>query len=296
VASTRGIGRLAGVTILVPLALAAAVVVASARGGTTLATRSWSLAAAGYPSVTVLPGRAAASKRSVTIRLPAGATQGGNTWYRIHLHYRLELDPRTPAGHVYVEASTDGWPCAMVRFDVSRVAGQVHVREVASGLVDGVQAKPAALVHEGTFENFLEYRGVRGGPNTVTFTAERYGPARFRRLTIFGDTRIVRSSAALPALTLEPFAPRRVTAGVPFLLGFRVRNTGGIRTLAGGVGLVPGSGLRQLRAGAFPALRTGAAATGSLRLLAPHAGDYDLTIAAQGGNAGQSATLAVTAR
>ena len=294
VAPLGGAGWTRGATIFALVALVAAFV-PSAQGLPGPGTRTWSLAAAGYPQIVVLPGRATASKRTVTITLPRGAVQGGTTWYRIHLHYRLALDPKSAAGHIYVEAATDGWPCAMVRFDVTRVHGQAHARMVASGLVAGAQTKAVALVHEGTFENYLEYRGVRGGRNTVTFTAERYGPARFRKLTIYGDTSIVRSSAGLPELTLEPFAPRTVTAGVPFLLRYRVRSTGGIRTLAGRVALLPGSGLRQLRGSAFPALRPGAAATGSLRLLAPHRGDYNLTIAAQGGNAGQAATLAVTA-
>jgi hypothetical protein len=293
VASLGGVSWLRGAAFFALVTLVAAFV-PSAHGVTIAGTRSWSLAAAGYPPIVIHPGQATSSKRSATITLPDGAVQGGKTWYRIHLHYRLALDPQSPSGHIYVEASTDGWPCAMVRFDVTRANGTAHVKMVASGLVDGVQAKTVALVHEGTFENFLEYRGVRSGRNTVAFTAERYGPARFRSLTIYSDTRIVRSSAALPELTLEPFAPRRVTAGVPFLLGFRVRNTGGIRTLSGHVDLIPGSGLKQLRAGTFPALPTGALTTGSLHLVAPHAGDYQLTIAAQGGNASQAATLALT--
>lgn len=258
-------------------------------------TPSWSLDAAGYPRVVLLPGKATATKRSVVLLLPNGAVQGGKTWYRIHLHYRLSLDPRTPPGHVYVEAATDGWPCAMIRFDVTRVGGKPRVREVASGLVDGVRAKEVALVHEGTFENFLEYRGVRGGRNVVTFTVERYGQARFRRLTVFGDTAIVRSAAGLPALSLEPFAPRSVRAGVPFALRVRVRNTGGVRTLGGRVDLVPGSALRQLAAGTFPTLLPGAVAMGSLRLLAPHRGRYVFTVTAEGGNASQAAALAVSA-
>jgi len=291
VTGVRGSTRAA--TLLTLIALVAAFV-ATARGSTP-GLRSWSIAAAGYPRVVIHPGKGTMSKRTVAITLPKGAVQGGRTWYLIHLHYRLVLDPQTPPGDVYVEAATDGYPCAMIRFDVTRVNGKPRVKAAASGLIsNGVKA--VGLVHEDTFENYLEYRGVRGGRNTVTFTAERLGPARFLRLTIFGDTRVVLTRASLPALAVEPFAPRRVTAGVPFALAYRIRNTGGSRTLAGQVGLVPGSGLRQLRGGAFPALRPGGVANGSLRLLAPHRGTYRLTIVAQGGNAGNAATLALTAQ
>jgi hypothetical protein len=99
-------------TVLAIATVAAAVLATGAQSRRHSGAQSWSLAAAGYQSIVVRPGTTTRSTYAVTIGLPAGAVQGGNTWYRIHLHYRIELDPQLPPGHVYVEAATDGWPCA----------------------------------------------------------------------------------------------------------------------------------------------------------------------------------------
>ncbi len=281
------------------LVLQTCVIVAALAGGvkvgaTTAARSAWSLAAAGYPQLVIRPGAAAQASRSVTLNLPPHAVQGAGTWYRIRLHYRLELDPQTPPGHVYVEAASDSYPCAMIRFDVTRKGGEPHVVKAETGVVNGSNLANVGLVYEGRFENVLEYRGVRGGPNAVTFTIERLGAARARKLTIFPDTAIVSSRAGLPALTLEPFVPRHLKAGRPFVLRFHVQNTGGISTQGGHVALLPGSGLRQLAPAPFPALRPGGSAAGSLRLVAPKPGRYRLTLAATTSTAGRAATLAVT--
>jgi len=196
---------------------------------------------------------------------------------------------------VYVEAATDGWPCAMIRFDVTRVHGRIRVTTGEVGSDHRVHAANVGLVHEARFVNVLEYRGMRGGRNAVTFTVERLGPARFRQLTVFGDTAIVRSSVGLPGLRLEPVVPRGVRVDTPFVLRFRVRNTGDVRTHAGRVHLQLGGGLLVVGGGTFPALRPGAAAMGSLRLLAPHRGRYQLLLVADSTNAGTMATLGVSA-
>lgn len=276
-------------SLIVAVVLGAANADATARG-----TASWSLAGAGYSQLVIRPGAAPRKSRSVRLRLPTNAVQGAGTWYRIRLHYRLELDPQTAPGHVYVEASTDGYPCAMIRFDINRVGGKTRVVKAETGLVNGSSVTRVGLVHEGVFENVLEYRGVRGGPNVVTFTTERLEAARARALTIYPDTAIVSSRAGLPAITLEPFVPRGLKAGRPFALRFRVRNTGGVRTQGGHAALIPGSGLRQVGTASFPALAPGTAAMGSMKLVAPHAGRFQVTIAATTSNAGRSATFAVT--
>jgi hypothetical protein len=230
------------------------------------------------------PTKRPAAERDFAFRLPRGAKQGSDTWYLIRLHFRLSVMPASGSGRLYVVASTDGRPCALVRFDVRRTASGLRVRSSELGLVRGARrASGRSLVRETRFENFLQFAGVRGGRNVLTLKIEQYDGARMRSLRFFADSGIVVSHRGPAALALEPLLrSRTVEAGRTFKLDFRLRNTGErpaegatVRVLA-----APGLAIRGARSRTVGAVGPKTYAGGTFELEPQRAGRFAITLVA----------------
>jgi hypothetical protein len=225
------------------------------------------------------------SYRDVEFTLPRGAHQGPNSWYLIRLHFRISISPDSGPGRIYIVASTNDRPAAMIRFDTTASRAGVRVRSSELGLVNGARsATGLPLVVESRFENFLEYKGVRAGKNTLTFKVEQYDGARIRSLRVFGDSGIEFSRLGPATLRLEPFLSRRaLEVGSTFDVGFRVHNDGERPSVGGTVTLLVGEGLRRRGPRTWPlgTIRPEGEEQGKLTLEARRPGRFDVMLASQ---------------
>lgn len=150
--------------------------------------------AADHPST----GRVALG--SAAFQLPPHAEQGPSTWYLLHLHASIAMEPGT-AGVATLAAATNGKGAGLVQI----TPGRSGVAWAAPSLAE---PSPSGLAKEGAFEislpNYLEYTGVKGGLNTLTFEASSSFGARFARIYIFGDT----------CIEATPVSPERLRVGV----------------------------------------------------------------------------------
>jgi len=234
---------------------------------------------------------------SAIFRLPAHATQGPSTWYVLHIHASISMRPGT-TGVATLGADTDG-----------RSAAAIQVTPAPSGFAWAAtslaEPKPFGRARNGSFEvsvpNYLEYKGVTGGVNTLRFTADSGFGARFAAIHIFGDT-CVEATPLSPELLgvgirMQPQTP---LPGQDFRVTVHVQNTG-TRTINGlRLSLVPTD--RELRSvdgtlRTTPALRTDWTATLRFRASSPgaHRLRYSVGSAITGYLGGQILTIHVGA-
>jgi hypothetical protein len=140
----------------------------------------------------VLTGSARPQARSFPFRLPQGAGQGADRWYKVRLRFRIRFARDSGRGLAWVMADTNERTSAQIEFTTLRVRGRLRVRrtsvDIVRGQVERVSSSPTSRV---TFENYLQVAGVRGGENVLSLRLEQAGDARVARLEIFGDTAIV---------------------------------------------------------------------------------------------------------
>jgi hypothetical protein len=173
---------------------------------------------------------------NIEYRLPAGAKQGAPDWYMLKLHYSLVLSPRSGSGIVYLTASTNGRAAAMITFDVNKRGEKLKVTRSDLGLVSGNRKQASAKrVWNGAFTNYLQYKGVREGMNSLTFKFLQLGSARIDSWKIYSDTGIVRTRNGPSRIELIPsIGERRIVVGDRFRVGFRIQNTSRTPVPAGG--------------------------------------------------------------
>ena len=240
--------RIAGpaTTALVVISLLlAAPASASPKGSGVLISHSgtWTFARLGLPKIVVHPGDKQFSQVEVqnAYRLPRGAKQGPVNWYRIHLHYEVDIAPDSGPGDIAFSMNTNGGYSSQIIFTVHRPAsGQMTVTSDALGMVAGhVVHTGTGLVWRGEFENYMPNLGVQGGANSIAAVVERPsdGKARLSRVVVFPDSAIVYSPVSPARLGLHLDVPRSAKVDQRVPVRVTVTNAGGLRTTPGHVTL-----------------------------------------------------------
>jgi hypothetical protein len=163
------------------------------------------------PTPVVLAGGAKPATLPMRFDLPAGAAQGPDRWYVVRLRYRLRFAPGSGRGLAWVTSDTNGRTAAQIEYTTSRRGGHLEVRRTTVDLTHGQRERRSRSPRDAlTFTNYLQYAGIRPGPNTWTIRLEQAGAARVERMELMGDTAIVATDRTpFPlALTVALQGPR----------------------------------------------------------------------------------------
>ena len=151
----------------------------------------------------VLAGRARPATLRMGFELPSGAAQGPKRWYVVRLRYRLRFARDSGRGFAWVTSATNGRTAAQIEYTTSRRQGRLGVRRTTVDLIHGQRERPGRSARDAVaYMNYLQYEGVRPGPNTWTIRLEQAGAARVERLEVLGDTAIVETTRTPHPLTL----------------------------------------------------------------------------------------------
>jgi hypothetical protein len=243
------------------------------------------------------------NSREFEFRLPPNAKQGGGEWYLVRLHYELVIAKDSGPGTIYLWASTNGRGAASIEIEVQRRNGEIRVKGNDLGMVTGSRRwTQRGLVRESTFENYLQYSGVKGGKNTLSFAFIVLGKARFERWRIFEDSGVVRAHSGPAKIELTPFiTDRDIVPGERFSIRYEIRNTSRMPLPPGGrVSIVTPSnnalrviGTSSRHVEGIPGL---AKAVGSFELKAKCAGSIPVTLESSSWGGSPSVRLAVKVR
>lgn len=172
----------------------------------------------------------AATTLALHYRLPAGVRQGRGHWYLIRLHFRVDVRPDALAGEFNVAAETQGRTCASIIFNVGRRQGRLWISSDALGLVNGVErVHSASLVRTVDFWNYIGYKGVAAGVNTLTLDLTSNALPMVSRVQFFADSGIALSRLGPPRVALEArFRERTVRVGQQFHVDVTLDHAGGI--------------------------------------------------------------------
>ena len=176
----------------------------------------------------VLTGGAQPAELRLGFELPADAAQGPHRWYLVRLHYRVWFARDSGRGFAWVMSDTNDRTAAQIEYTTARRHGRLAVRRTTVDLTHGQRERPSRAPRDAvTFTNYLQYEGVRPGPNTWTIRLEQAGAARVERLEVLGDTAIVETDRTPFPLTLtasldgkrpragERFAVKAIVAARP---------------------------------------------------------------------------------
>lgn len=209
----------------------------------------------------------------VLYRLPADARQGPRRWHLIHLHFRIRFKAGAE-GRAYVGAGTNGYAAAQIVFEVT----PERIRWSEVGIVHGsVRRETSEREAEVRFVNYLQLRGVVPGLNALSFDVEQLGPPTVESLVVYADSAIEVTRRSPGSVKLSLAAPRRVALRTPFLVRYRLTNTGGQTSRRVGVQAVPeGRGVAVIGSArrSHGTLAPGAARRGSFRLRALRRGRW----------------------
>jgi hypothetical protein len=221
----------------------------------------------------------------------------------VKLHYELVIAKDSGPGTIYLWASTNGRGAARIEFEVQRRNGGIRVKGNDLGMVTGSrQWTQRGLVREGTFENYLQYSGVKRGTNTLSFAYLVLGKARFERWRIFDDSGVVRVNSGPAKIELTPFiTDRDIVTGERFSIRYEIRNTSRTPLPPGGrVSIVTPSNnaLRVIGASSrhVEGIPGRAKAVGSFELKAKCAGSIPVTLESSSWGGSPSVRLAVKVR
>lgn len=191
---------------------------------TTLSSRGfWTWRELGIAQTVFEPRRFPASW-TFRYRLPPGVRQGPARWYVMRLHLIISLARDPESGTAYVSGSTNG-----------RAAIQIELtnrgRLVRWSTTDLVRGFRAGVVHarrlEITSSNYLQYRGVRGGWNTLALGVERLDGLRIARVRVLPDSGIQVTTDSYPRLRLAVGASSGgIEVGDTIRLPIRLHNVG----------------------------------------------------------------------
>lgn len=164
----------------------------------------------------------------VNYRLPEGATQGPSSWYIIYLHFVMELyrDSAPGGGLVYLSGKANDAAGAQIKFGGLNLSDGILWRatELFNGSYRGFSLENTIELY---YMNYLPYDGVRAGVNELTFQLERYHGAEVKRLIVFDDSGILRTSLEPPRLHMDLKVPRgHVEVGDEFTIGVELKNRG----------------------------------------------------------------------
>lgn len=250
----------------------------------------------GRPERGILP-------RGAVFMLPNDAAQGSPLWYliRLRLQVRMTLARTAQHGVAYVGASTNGYACAMIRFEPRRQNnGQVRTHVSTSGIIDGMRQRIASTESVAVeFANYLQLRGVKPGLNTVEFRTERYGGARIERLEILEDSgmEISRRGPGRIVMTTRT-TPKTVIAGEAFRVSIGIANHGGRDVGQVALRALPEPGYVDLvrrKRGVRQVLRAGDQTTDEFSFRAKRGGTFQIAFEAASASNQQAVVLNVRA-
>lgn len=166
----------------------------------------WTLSKLGYEDVVLrVDKRTLLARRDLVYRLPADAAQGSKMWYAIRFHFRVSVFPNTRSAMFAVSADTNGRTVASIIFRVEQTSTGTRLTSDSLGLVAGQEARTTAgLTQEVDFRNYLQLRGVKPGPNVLTFRVTANALPLVRSVRVFADT----------GIEVTPFGPARVEINV----------------------------------------------------------------------------------
>jgi hypothetical protein len=126
-----------------------------------------------------LDPRRSSEMRSFEFRFPPGAQQGPRTWYTIHLDVAVTFTAGTGPGSVLVSASTNGAAAAQVEFYPARSLGGDPFTTWDSVDIFNGDRRGRVKGHRAhvSYENVLQFSGVKAGLSILTFEAEHFGEA-----------------------------------------------------------------------------------------------------------------------
>lgn len=239
------------------------------------ANDSWTLAELGFEPIQISPsemkpstaGGSAKAVRALVVDLPANSSQGPTEWWTLGLQIRSVLSPSSEPGIVRVSASTNGYATSHVAF-TRQSDGTTTVEKI--NLLDGVTTtNNTGRTIDTRYENYLQLRGVKGGPNLLTFSVESFG-GPLPDSVIIEDTSFLSRSADSP---MEPILRadslcRHIRAGDTFAVS--LYPSGGVRRAS--VRLLPANG------GLSSQTPNGSTVPGKLHLKALKVGTFDLRV------------------
>ncbi|GAA2023647.1 hypothetical protein GCM10009839_21620 [Catenulispora yoronensis] len=158
------------------------------------------------------------------ITFPAGASQGPATWYVIHLHAAVTLQPGDAGSGATLTAGTDGADASQVVYTTAdgggidwgatSIAERTQTGHVASGPIEVDVA------------NYMRDAGVKPGPNPIAFKISTFGGAKVEHLRIFDDTCIEKTNKSPDRVHLTAPATISGAAGSTLTVPLTVHNDG----------------------------------------------------------------------
>jgi hypothetical protein len=191
----------------------------------------WSFAKLGFGTPVLHENpRTAAARLALHYRLPAGAHTGPGHWYLIRLHFRVYVRPDALDGEFNVAADAQGQTCASIIFEVTRRHGRPWISSDALGLVNGVErVHSASLVRTIDFWNYVGYKGVTAGVNTLTLDLTSNAIPMVDRVEFLPDSGLALSRLGPPRVGLVAhFRERAVSVGQRFHVDVTLRHLSGI--------------------------------------------------------------------
>jgi len=153
--------------------------------------------------------------------------EGGKNWYILHLHYRAELDPSMDRP-ISFGAGLNGYGSVLVELSLSHFGGDPVAHAVSWSNLTGRNAYTASgTVVEGRYRDFFPTMSIRPGLNVLQLIVAEGHDSLVRRVDVFSDSSIERTSKGLARLRLR-VAPRRqvVHLGHTFKLTATVEGAG----------------------------------------------------------------------
>ena len=122
----------------------------------------------------------------------------------MHLHFGVEVAPDTGSGVVDVSASSDSRSSDLVELRIGRVANVIHLSWNKVGLIHGTATR-SVVGRRVKLEdqNIMVLAGVRPGENYLQYQVEAFGQARLRRIVVYPDSGISKSSQGPGTLRLH---------------------------------------------------------------------------------------------
>ncbi len=187
---------------------------------------NWTLDKLGYSHV-VFTGKNYTESYTVKYVLPQNASQGTENWYLIKLNFIIEFSGNSTDGYAYVSASTNNWSSALIKFEVKRNHNNsllINWSEIdLLGVSKYSSSSPKINI---SFANYIPYKGISPGINTLTFKLEQQG-AKIKKLEILPTSGIEFTSRSPPNLTLNVKIPEdSIREGDSFIINFTLKNVG----------------------------------------------------------------------
>ena len=255
----------------------------------------WSLERLGYSDLDVPVSQTGAV--SAHYVLPPDARQGPDDWYLIRLHVALEFSETSPPGRVYIEAATNGAAAAMLTVSFEVEAGQPKLTWDGVSLGEGSRHEQVdSRRSEIRYSNYVQYSGVKGGDNVLTFGLEQLTGARLKNLLVLAaDSGVEFTHKSPPKLEIkvEPTA-KRVDVGDELNLNLEIRNHGDWSLSEVVAETRPDDSALQVDGQSVQRLSlVDGVAVGSFALTARQSGIHRVSVRASGGGAASATTFDV---